>query len=69
MKANQKEGVEVEKKKDREGGMEYVGQPVVGRGRETGIGKGGGGGFGGEGEGGGGRELIGFSFYQTFRFL
>ena len=42
MKANQKVGVKVEKKKDREGGMEYVGQPVVGRGRETGIGRGGG---------------------------
>ena len=40
MKADQKVGVKVEIEKDREGGKEYVGQPVVEGGRERELGGG-----------------------------
>ena len=40
MEAHQKVGVEVEREKDREGGKEYVGQRVIGGGRERELGGG-----------------------------
>ena len=67
--AIQKVGVEVEKEKDMEGGKEYEGQPMVGRGRERELGEVGGGDEGGvrvgEGENSWGLKFKNFTTQWT----